>query len=62
MSWQGLAKGRSNKEIGADLFVSESTVKSHVRSIFKKLHAMSRTEAIAVVKTNAACFNSSYTR
>jgi two-component system NarL family response regulator len=43
-----LAKGRSNKEIGADLFVSESTVKSHVRSIFKKLHAMSRTEAIAV--------------
>ena len=43
-----LAKGRSNKEIGSDLFVSEATVKSHVRSIFTKLHVMSRTEAIAV--------------
>jgi len=42
-----LAKGRSNKEIGSDLFISESTVKSHVRSMFKKLHVMSRTEAVA---------------
>ena len=42
-----LAKGRSNKEIGADLFISESTVKSHVRRMFTKLHAMSRTEAVA---------------
>jgi DNA-binding NarL/FixJ family response regulator len=42
-----LAKGRSNKEIGSNLFVSESTVKSHVRSTFTKLHVMSRTEAIA---------------
>ncbi len=42
-----LAKGRSNKEIGSDLFISETTVKSHVRSMFTKLHVMSRTEAIA---------------
>jgi two-component system NarL family response regulator len=42
-----LAKGRSNKEIGSDLFISEATVKSHVRSMFAKLHVMSRTEAIA---------------
>jgi DNA-binding NarL/FixJ family response regulator len=42
-----LAKGRSNKEIGSDLFVSESTVKSHVKNIFEKLHVRSRTEAIA---------------
>jgi two-component system NarL family response regulator len=42
-----LAKGRSNKEIGADLFISEATVKSHVRSMFTKLHVISRTEAIA---------------
>ena len=41
-----LAKGRSNKEIGTDLFISETTVKSHVRSMFTKLHVMSRTEAI----------------
>jgi two-component system NarL family response regulator len=43
-----LAKGRSNKEIGSDLFISEGTVKSHVRTMFTKLHVMSRTEAIAV--------------
>jgi DNA-binding NarL/FixJ family response regulator len=42
-----LAKGRSNKEIGSNLFISETTVKSHVRSMFTKLHAMSRTEAVA---------------
>jgi DNA-binding NarL/FixJ family response regulator len=41
-----LEKGRSNKEIGSDLFISESTVKSHVRSMFRKLHVRSRTEAI----------------
>ena len=42
-----LARGRSNKEIGSDLFISETTVKTHVRSVFSKLHVMSRTEAIA---------------
>jgi two-component system NarL family response regulator len=42
-----LARGRSNKEIGTDLFISETTVKTHVRSIFGKLSVMSRTEAIA---------------
>jgi two-component system NarL family response regulator len=42
-----LARGRSNKEIGTDLFISETTVKTHVRSIFSKLNVMSRTEAIA---------------
>jgi DNA-binding NarL/FixJ family response regulator len=42
-----LARGRSNKEIGTALFISETTVKTHVRSIFSKLDVMSRTEAIA---------------
>ena len=42
-----LARGRSNKEIGSDLFISETTVKTHVRSIFTKLNVLSRTEAIA---------------
>jgi len=43
-----LALGRSNKEIGANLQISETTVKSHFRSIFAKLDVLSRTEAIAV--------------
>jgi DNA-binding NarL/FixJ family response regulator len=44
---QLLAAGKSNKEIGASLFISEFTVKGHLRSIFSKLDVVSRTEAIA---------------
>jgi len=44
---QLLAVGRSNKEIGAHLSISEFTVKGHLRSIFSKLNVLSRTEAIA---------------
>ncbi len=43
-----LARGKSNKEIGANLYISETTVKSHLRSIFAKLNVLSRTEAITV--------------
>lgn len=42
-----LAAGKSNKEIGAELFISEGTVKTHVKSIFSKLDVVSRTEAVA---------------
>src|SRR3974390_185382 len=41
-----LAKGKSNKEIGNSLYITETTVKSHLRSIFSKLNVLSRTEAI----------------
>lgn len=43
-----MALGKSNKEIGQALFISEFTVKNHVRSILKKLNAIGRTEAIAI--------------
>lgn len=41
-----MALGKSNKEIANDLFISESTVKSHVSNILTKLNAKRRTEAI----------------
>jgi DNA-binding NarL/FixJ family response regulator len=44
---QRMAAGKSNKEIGAELFISEGTVKTHVKSIFAKLDVVSRTEAVA---------------
>ena len=43
-----LALGRSNKEIGRALYISEGTVKHHVKSILTKLDAMGRGEAIAI--------------
>jgi len=38
----GMADGKSNAEIGRDLFVSEDTVKTHARRLFRKLHARDR--------------------
>jgi DNA-binding CsgD family transcriptional regulator len=37
-----ILEGRSNKEIAAALFISLSTVKSHINSIYKKLGVNSR--------------------
>jgi two-component system NarL family response regulator len=42
-----IAQGKSNKEIGAALFISEGTVKSHGKAIFAKMNVTSRTEAVA---------------
>jgi NarL family two-component system response regulator LiaR len=42
------AKGQSNKEIGAELGISEATVKSYFVDVFSKLGVRSRTEAIFV--------------
>jgi DNA-binding NarL/FixJ family response regulator len=42
-----MAQGKSNKEIGSALFISEGTVKSHVKGIFAKMNVISRTEAVA---------------
>ena len=43
-----LAGGRTNKEIGSTLFISESTVKFHVHAILNKLDAGNRTEAVSI--------------
>jgi len=42
---QLIVKGRSNKEISSALFISEDTVKYHLKTLFTKLEAQDRTEA-----------------
>jgi two-component system, NarL family, response regulator len=42
---QLLTKGRSNKEISASLFITEDTVKAHLKTLFSKLNVKDRTEA-----------------
>jgi two-component system NarL family response regulator len=41
-----VARGLSNREVAEDLFISENTVKNHVRNILEKLHLHSRMEAV----------------
>ncbi|HXI52389.1 MAG TPA: response regulator transcription factor [Candidatus Saccharimonadales bacterium] len=43
---QCVAAGKSNKEIGVQLYIAEGTVKTHVKSVLEKLGAAGRTAAI----------------
>ncbi|MBJ7283194.1 MAG: response regulator transcription factor, partial [Acidimicrobiia bacterium] len=43
---QQLAEGRSSQEIAAELFISLKTVKNHLGSIYTKLEAHNRTQAV----------------
>ena len=42
-----LAKGMTSAQIASDLFISENTVKTHVRHILEKLEASNRAEAVS---------------
>jgi two-component system NarL family response regulator len=44
---QLIRRGRSNKEIGATLFIAEDTVKRHVSNLMQKLRVDDRTQAVA---------------
>lgn len=45
-----IAAGLSNKEIADKLYVSENTVKTHAASVFEKLNARRRTQAVQLAK------------
>jgi DNA-binding NarL/FixJ family response regulator len=46
-----VAEGLSNAEIGARLYISETTVKSHLQRVFSKLGVDDRTRAVTVAIT-----------
>ena len=50
---QLLADGMSNADVAARLFISQETVKSHVRHILTKLEADTRTHAVAIALREA---------
>jgi hypothetical protein len=43
-----IGRGRSNSEIAAELFLSETTVKTHVTRIFTKLRLRDRAQAVVL--------------
>jgi DNA-binding NarL/FixJ family response regulator len=50
---QLLADGMSNADVATKLFISQETVKSHVRHILAKLEADTRTHAVAIALREA---------
>jgi len=49
---QSVSLGLSNKDVGKALFISESTVKNHLRNIMAKLHLANRMQLIAFAYKN----------
>jgi len=47
-----IEKGMTNKEIGGELHISLSTVKTHVNNIFKKLSINSRSDLLKITASN----------
>ncbi|WP_425070537.1 response regulator transcription factor [Sagittula sp. S175] len=46
----GLAKGKSNKEIARDLDLTEPTIKLHLKTLFRKLEVNNRTQAAIIAR------------
>jgi DNA-binding NarL/FixJ family response regulator len=46
----GISEGLSNREIGEKLYISESTIKTHVSNLLSKLNAKRRTQALQIAK------------
>mgnify|MGYP000371082337 CR=1 FL=1 len=49
-----VAQGFTNREIATSLFISEHTVKVHIRNIMQKMHAHTRQQAVALAREKAA--------
>jgi DNA-binding NarL/FixJ family response regulator len=45
---RGMSQGKSNAEIGRSLYLSEDTVKTHARRLFRKLGVNDRAQAVAL--------------
>jgi DNA-binding NarL/FixJ family response regulator len=56
-----VAEGRSNKAIAEALYVSPNTIKTHVASLFNKLHADTRAH-LAVIATRHMVYEEAFTR
>jgi DNA-binding NarL/FixJ family response regulator len=52
---QLLTKGRTNRQIGADLRIAESTVKAHIAAIFVKWQVDNRTAAALYFAARFGC-------
>ena len=44
---RGMSQGKSNGQIGRELYLSEDTVKTHARRLFRKLGVRDRAQAVA---------------
>lgn len=55
---RSVSAGRSNKNIGVDLSISEETVKAHMKNILLKLGASDRTHAVAIATSRGILIES----
>jgi DNA-binding NarL/FixJ family response regulator len=44
---RGMAAGKSNAQIGRELYLSEDTIKTHARRLFRKMRVNDRAQAVA---------------